>query len=268
MSNFWQRLVTGIVFIAVMVSAILIGPATLFAFGAVAAAIGISEYHRILTHGKLPLPSKWLALIAAVFVFAISWQAVFDGRFWALVPFIWMMLLTIELLRKQEDVFQRMALALFAQVWIVLPFALMIQLATMGGEYQAWVILGFFILLWTNDTGAYVTGRLFGRNKLAPQISPGKTWEGFAGGVILSFVAAWLIPSVTFVLLDRDWFVIAGIVTFFSNAGDLVESALKRRCGVKDSGAIMPGHGGILDRFDGALLSVPLIVAYLLFTNY
>jgi len=122
-------------------------------------------------------------------------------------------------------------------------------------------------LLWTNDTGAYLSGRSFGKHKLAPKISPGKTIEGFIGGVILALVLAYFMPVITGELTETRWIVIAFIIAVFSNAGDLVESMLKRSCGVKDSGAILPGHGGILDRFDGILLAVPVILAYLLLSN-
>jgi phosphatidate cytidylyltransferase len=268
MSNFWQRLLTGIVFLVVMISAMFLDATSWFAFTAFAALVGLSEYHTILVSGKLASPSKVLAWSAAAAVLVVSWFAINDARLWAIVPFVWMIVLTIELFRKQDEVFVRMVLALFGQVWIVTPFVLLLTLSTIDGIYEPWRVLGFFILLWVNDTGAYIFGRSFGKHKLAPQLSPGKTWEGFAGGVLLSFVAAAILPTLTNVLQNHDWYFIAGIVAIFSNAGDLAESALKRRCGVKDSGTILPGHGGILDRFDGVLLSVPLIVAYLLFTNY
>lgn len=268
MSNFWQRLITGIVFLVVIISAMFLDAAAWFAVTAFAAVVGLSEYHNILVAGKLASPSKILAWFAASVVLGVSWFAIDDPRLWAIVPFVWIAVLTLELFRKKDEVFMRMVLALFGQVWIVLPFALLLTLSVIDGVYEPWRLLGFFILLWVNDTGAYISGRSFGKHKLAPLLSPGKTWEGFAGGVLLSFIAAALLPEFTAVLQTRDWFFIAGIVALFSNAGDLVESALKRRCGVKDSGTIMPGHGGILDRFDGVLLSVPLIVAYLLFTNY
>jgi phosphatidate cytidylyltransferase len=268
MSNFWQRLITGIVFLVVIISAMFLDAAAWFAVIAFAAVVGLSEYHMILVAGKLASPSKVLAWCAAGVVLGLSWFAITEPVLWALIPFVWMAVLTVELFRKQDEVFLRMVLALFGQVWIVLPFALLLALSSIDGVYEPWRLLGFFILLWVNDTGAYISGRSFGKHKLAPLLSPGKTWEGFIGGVILSFVAAALLPEFTDVLQARDWFFMAGIVALFSNAGDLAESALKRRCGVKDSGTIMPGHGGILDRFDGVLLSVPLIVAYLLFTNY
>jgi phosphatidate cytidylyltransferase len=268
MSNFWQRLITGIVFLVAMVSAMFLDAIAWFAFTAFAAVVGLSEYHTILRAGNLPLPLKALGWMSACVVMLVAWFAIEDPKYWLLAPFAWALVLAVELFRKAEDVFLRMVLALFGQVWIVVPFALLTTLSTIDGIYEPWRVLGFFILLWVNDTGAYIFGRSFGRHKLAPRLSPGKTWEGFAGGVLVAFGVAALLPMCTTVISNQGWFVLAAIVAVFSNAGDLAESALKRRCGVKDSGAILPGHGGILDRFDGVLLSVPLIVAYLLFTNY
>jgi len=268
MSNFWQRLITGIVFLVVMISAMFLDAIAWFAFTAFAAVVGLSEYHTILRAGNLPLPLKALGWMSACVVMLVAWFAIEDPKYWMFVPFAWALVLVVELFRKAEDVFLRMVLALFGQVWIVVPFALLTTLSTIDGIYEPWRVLGFFILLWVNDTGAYIFGRSFGRHKLAPRLSPGKTWEGFAGGVLVAFGVAALLPMCTTVISNQDWFVLAAIVAVFSNAGDLAESALKRCCGVKDSGAILPGHGGILDRFDGVLLSVPLIVAYLLFTNY
>jgi phosphatidate cytidylyltransferase len=136
------------------------------------------------------------------------------------------------------------------------------------GSYESEIVLGFFVLLWVNDTGAYLVGRSMGKHKLMPAVSPGKTIEGFVGGVMLSLAAAWGWYDFSEVLSLSDWLVMAFIVAVFSNAGDLVESLFKRNCGVKDSGNFLPGHGGVLDRFDGIMLSIPMILAYLSFTNH
>jgi len=116
--------------------------------------------------------------------------------------------------------------------------------------------LGWFILIWLNDTGAYFAGRAFGRNKLAPSISPGKTWEGWAGGMVASLAVAQVLQAL--VPVSAPWFVLALVVSIFGPVGDLTESALKRRAGVKDSGQLLPGHGGILDRFDSHIFAAPL----------
>ena len=118
-------------------------------------------------------------------------------------------------------------------------------------------------LLWTSDTGAYLVGRSFGRNKLMPLVSPGKTWEGLAGGVALTLLVGWLLARSWNELSSSQWLLGAVVVAVTATLGDLLESAFKRARGVKDSGNILPGHGGILDRFDGFLLAAPAMLVTL-----
>jgi phosphatidate cytidylyltransferase len=132
-----------------------------------------------------------------------------------------------------------------------------------NSENNARIILGFFILIWSNDTFAYLVGRSVGKTKLFQRISPGKTWEGTVGGVICTQGIAYAL-SIYFTELEPiHWHVVAVIVSVFGTLGDLVESMFKRSLGVKDSGNILPGHGGILDRFDAVLVAAPFVVAYL-----
>ncbi|EJF08600.1 CDP-archaeol synthase [Pontibacter sp. BAB1700] len=119
------------------------------------------------------------------------------------------------------------------------------------------------LLIWSSDTGAYIAGKNFGRNKLFERISPGKTWEGWAGGAILTVLVGWLLSMFFHDLELYQWIGVAIIVSVFGVLGDLVESLLKRSLGVKDSGTLLPGHGGILDRFDSLILAVPFIVSFL-----
>ncbi len=131
------------------------------------------------------------------------------------------------------------------------------------GVYNPHLLLGFFFLLWTNDTGAYLVGRSIGKHKLWERISPKKTWEGFFGGLILSIIIGYVIslyyPELNYIL----WIVMAALVSIFGTMGDLVESVFKRSIDAKDSGSILPGHGGILDRFDGVFLSTPFVLVLL-----
>jgi len=125
------------------------------------------------------------------------------------------------------------------------------------------IILGFFFLLWANDTGAYLTGILVGKHRLLERISPKKTWEGFFGGLITSVAVAWLLSGWLGEVTASGWIIIAVIVSVAGTYGDLAESMLKRSTGVKDSGTIMPGHGGFLDRFDSAIISFPLVYLFI-----
>jgi phosphatidate cytidylyltransferase len=126
--------------------------------------------------------------------------------------------------------------------------------------------MGFLIILWSNDTGAYLSGRALGRTKLFERISPNKTWEGFIGGVLLAMGVAFGLSYWFGTLTKLEWVMIAAIIGIFGTLGDLVESMLKRSLGIKDSGSILPGHGGFLDRFDGLLIAAPLV--YILLTLF
>lgn len=139
------------------------------------------------------------------------------------------------------------------------PFALLAHLVDIGHT----LMIGIMILLWTNETGAYLTGKFFGKHKMIPSISPKKTWEGLLGGIGFTLLFAWFMSMAWDVVTLPQWLIIALIVAALSTLGDLFESALKRARGVKDAGTILPGHGGILDRFDGLLLVVPGVWAYL-----
>lgn len=125
------------------------------------------------------------------------------------------------------------------------------------------MVLGYLYILWASDTGAYLAGRGFGKFKLFERISPKKTWEGSIGGLILSMITAFILSSY-YAMPGLNWYIIAGLIVVAGTLGDLTESMFKRSIGVKDSGNIMPGHGGFLDRFDGLLLSIPFVAACIL----
>lgn len=144
---------------------------------------------------------------------------------------------------------------------VALPVAGLFFIGWRGQAYDAALPLGWFVLLWTNDTAAYLFGRRFGRHKLAPSISPGKTWEGWAGGAMATLTVAYGLLGVSqgvAGLTAGQWAVLGAVVSVFGPMGDLLESALKRQAGIKDSGTILPGHGGVLDRFDSHFISAPI----------
>ena len=178
-----------------------------------------------------------------------------------------------ELYTKANDPINNWAYTMFGQMYIALPLSIINVLAfrQAGNETYFYYLLplSVFIFLWTNDTGAYVCGSLFGKHKLFPRISPKKSWEGSIGGGILVLIVAGVIgyfannSGTPHVLSIPAWVGLGLVVVFFGTWGDLVESLLKRTLGVKDSGNILPGHGGMLDRFDSSLLAIPAAVVYL-----
>jgi len=179
-------------------------------------------------------------------------------------------LLVAELYLKQEDPIQDWAYTMLSQMYIALPFSLLNVLAfnaTSNGivAFNTLLPLSIFVFLWANDSGAYCIGSLLGRHKLFPRISPGKSWEGSIGGAVVVLAVAF---AISYYLDDNmlttlEWLGLGLVVVVFGTWGDLVESLFKRTLGIKDSGSILPGHGGMLDRFDSSLLAIPAAVVYL-----
>lgn len=270
MNELVKRIVTGLLFIAVLTGSILWSPVSLAILFLFCALVGVNEFHGLLRKGGFGYAGWRTEQIGVLVLHALGFL-VFTGdasQAWLwFIPVVLILLVFQQLFQNDLRSVQSVGWALLGQIWIALPFALLSALAHLHGDFDGSTVLGFFILLWVNDTGAYVAGRLLGKHKLAPSISPGKTIEGFVGGVVLALIVAWFIGDWITLIERRDWLVIGGIIAVFSNAGDLFESVIKRSCGAKDSGTLLPGHGGILDRFDGILLSVPIVVAYLHIVN-
>lgn len=178
-------------------------------------------------------------------------------------PFIFLAFI-YELFTRSANPFQNVGFIVLGMVYIGAPFALLDFIAFDGDKFHSWTVFGLLLLTWVNDTGAYLIGSKFGKHPLHARISPKKTWEGTLGGVALTFVFAWLFCVVSGELRVQDWLVLAILVSVFGSMGDLVESMLKRSVGVKDSGNLLPGHGGVLDRFDAFIFLLPFAAAYLL----
>ncbi len=178
----------------------------------------------------------------------------------ALILIVWQFSRSLYGQNEEEDQLHNLLHSAFGLIYIIPS---MVVMAWLGSE--AWILMGIFILIWANDSFAYLVGRFLGRHKLAPRLSPKKTWEGFFGGFIFTALAAWLLDH--FLALDSiqtwHWIGLAGLVVISATFGDLFESALKRKHGLKDSGNFMPGHGGILDRIDSLLLVMPAAYLYL-----
>ena len=155
--------------------------------------------------------------------------------------------------------------------YIILPFVFITKIPFGDKGYNPKIIIGIFILIWTNDTFAYIVGKSIGKTKLFERISPKKTIEGFVGGVIFAIIASYIIAKYYIEIKEANtyiWIIIAVIVGVFGTIGDLIESKFKRIAGVKDSGIIMPGHGGILDRLDSVIFVAPIVFLFYQILNY
>lgn len=252
---------------------------------------GLLEFYSLMEKTGA-LPDKVLGTLAGItlYIWAMSnnahVSALFNDQYkgsaiLAIAMALFFFIFLRELFRNRPNPFQHIAVTLTGIIYVSLPFALLninsfvftqqpdelTEVPYFTYTYTPFIIFGIFLLIWSNDTFAYLVGSFTGKNKMYERISPGKTWEGTIGGGVLTLASSFLISKWFPVLNLMDWMVIAAIVVIFGTLGDLVESMLKRSIGVKDSGKIMPGHGGILDRFDSLILSTPFIFTYLYLTR-
>ncbi len=157
---------------------------------------------------------------------------------------------------------------LFSVIYIFIPLSLVIPIGCFENEiYNYKILFGLLILIWSSDSWAFVCGKLFGRHKLFEKISPNKTWEGFIGSIILTTITGYFISNNGFSLSQTEWMILGTLTAISATLGDLFQSMLKRESNIKDSGNILPGHGGILDRFDSILLCFPVFYLYLNYIN-
>ena len=276
MKNFITRTITGILFVACIVVCFL-NPTAMSALFALVTGLTVWEFTGLVNNRPAVSVNRFISTVAAVYWFlamvgfcsGLTPPTVFIPYLVTLVY-----LLIAELYTKAEDPVNDWAYTMMAQLYIAVPFSLLSVLAfrstPAGVMYTYLMPLSVFVFLWINDSGAYCCGSLLGRHKLFPRISPGKSWEGSIGGFVFVAAAAALIWYLTDLYGVNDlrlnlwqWIGLGLVVAVFGTWGDLVESLFKRTLGIKDSGNILPGHGGMLDRFDSSLLAIPAAVVYL-----
>lgn len=265
MKNLIIRTITGIIFIVTIIVSTLYSSLSFMLVFLLIEILSLLEFYKIAN--KQSKPQKVLGSIAGAYIFIVNflWYYFKTGGMYLslLVFFLLVFIFIIEMYRKSKQPLINIAVTLLGLIYITIPFSLLNHIAYLKGDYQGKIILGIFILMWTYDTGAYVFGMLLGKHRLFERISPKKSWEGFFGGMLSAFGIAYILTQNFDVFFKLEWYIIALIVVVFGTMGDLTESLFKRSLKIKDSGKILPGHGGILDRFDGILLSVPVIFTYL-----
>ena len=276
MKNFIIRAITGLTFAALLIGCILYHPLSLILLFSIVAALTIWEFGTIVNNHAGASMNRLISAVAGFYlVFAVGGYQLGMISTREFRPYLLTLiyLLVSELYRQEANPLKNWAYAFASQVYIALPFAL---LSVLGLHYDSFANemrydfiypLSVFIFLWMSDTGAYLVGSLLSRYfpaKLFPRISPKKSWVGSIGGCLLCLIAAWGIYAFQPEYMTIwQWMGLAFTVCVFGTWGDLVESLLKRQVGIKDSGTILPGHGGLLDRFDSALLAIPAAVVYL-----
>ncbi|MEN6618913.1 MAG: phosphatidate cytidylyltransferase [Rikenellaceae bacterium] len=270
MNNTVERTISGTIFLAIMIGALLTSP-VIFAFVMMfSIALMMIEYIQMGV-GKSFKTAQALSIISGllIYLFIFLYKGYgLDPKYLFLISFPVCGIFITLLYEKNVESYHRHPYLISAILYVALPFALTNFIIFDGaGEYKPMALLSLFIITWASDVGAYVIGMLFGQksgHKLFPSISPKKSWEGFFGGLFFAITAACLLCL--FKLTDFGLIhtiSISLIINLFGVLGDLIESQLKRNFGVKDSGKFMPGHGGLLDRFDGALISFPAAIAYI-----
>ena len=269
--NFIVRTITGVLFVAVLVTCFF-WPLSMVLLFALITGLTIWEFGGLVNQWDDIQVNRFISTVAGVYLFlAMAGYCMGITRATVFVPYLITLiyLLVAELFTKAVNPINNWAYTMLSQMYIALPFSTINVLAFQtGGEgnYNFVLPLSVFVFLWVNDTGAYCAGSLFGKNKLFPRVSPGKSWEGSVGGAILVLVVAAIVGWLT---ADGEsgwsipvWMGPGWVIVVFGTLGDLVESLFKRTLGVKDSGSILPGHGGMLDRFDSSLLAIPAAVVY------
>lgn len=269
MSTFLQRTISGSLFATAVVGSIILGRYS-FLIVFLALTIGtLIEFYKFAYKARIR-PQFLYALLLGAIIFIMNYLFAIGELgnyiFLGIIPLV-ISVFIIELFRNHNRPMHNIAFTLLGLVYVAFPFSMLNYFALSYSSYrigyQIHILLGYFILIWANDSGAYAFGMSLGRNKLFPKVSPRKSWEGLVGGLFTTVLVAWIISLFFTNVSLFHWMAIGLISAVMSIFGDLVESMFKRSLDLKDSGKFLPGHGGLLDRFDGMLLSAPIVFVYL-----
>ncbi len=275
MNNFFKRVLSAVVYGGVVIASILVHPAFFGIVFMIITALAVHEFHKLV--GSSAKATAY-ATGGGVLLFASNYFYFAHDEIakWLFLIYVAVIIAAVirELFAKEENPIHNWGYLFGSQLMIALPFSLM-NGVLMHNNY---LLLALFVMIWVNDSGAYLIGssmakRPQGNHKMFPRVSPAKSWEGLFGGIMFSLIAGYIFYRVgwtnqlgltAYPLLDA--FIFAVVVSLFGNLGDLIESLVKRTIGVKDSGKFLPGHGGVLDRFDSLLLATPIV--YFLFIYF
>lgn len=265
-SNLTQRIITAIIGAVVIISAICWNDWAYFGIFFIICLFSILEFYKnVGLDGMLPLKTygSFIALSIYALTFFVE-KGLLQSHFYFFIFPIAATAFFIKLYKKDvKKPFTNIAFTFLGVWYVAIPFALLNVIAFSKGHFSYQLIIGCLLLHWASDTGAYFAGVRFGKTKLFERVSPKKSWEGSIGGTLTALIMAYAVSIYFDDLLLWQWMVLSGIIIIAGTYGDLVESMFKRSIEVKDSGTIIAGHGGFLDRFDGLLLSTPFIVAFL-----
>jgi phosphatidate cytidylyltransferase len=268
LNNLVKRIITALLCLILIIGCLFLGEYTFFVISFAINLIALYEFYKIIPVNTIA-PNRYLGLASGSVLFIISFMVssgIFDEKLYLIMIPLLLAVFIFELFRKRENPAANIGITILGIVYISLPLSILNYLVFPAGGasgYTYRILLAYLILIWINDTAAYFSGITAGRHMLFKRISPKKTWEGFIGGMLFTFIAAWAVSELFDDLNLTDMLVFAGIVSLIGVAGDLTESMFKRSIKVKDTGKLFPGHGGILDRIDSILMTSPLIFIYL-----
>ncbi len=277
MKNLIQRTITGILFVTATIGCILFHPITFGILFAFITGLSVFEFAQLVNKVNDIKINPLITTMGGVYLFFAFWgycEGIANPPSSIFIPYLVILIyfFVSELYLKKENPVNNWAYSIMSQIFIALPLSLLNVLAFQGAEnsfveYNPILPLSVFIFIWANDTGAYCVGSIIGKHRLFERISPKKSWEGSIGGGILVLTVSLILAHYFTFISPIEWIGLALTVVIFGTWGDLVESLFKRQLGIKDSGHILPGHGGMLDRFDSAILAIPAAVVYLYSLN-
>lgn len=269
MKKLITRTLTGIVLVSVMLTAILVSQYSFVILFLLILTSGMAEFSALFENSEVK-PNRWLSYPIAILIFVLTFliaKKMVDSRFLLTVFPLFLLIMAAELYRKKTRPIENIAVSIFGIIFLAIPISLINFLVFPEFSetiiYTPQLLVALFILIWIYDSGAYLVGVSIGKHRLFERISPKKSWEGAIGGTITAILAAYFISHFIPEIKLIHWIVISILTVVSSTFGDLTESMFKRYFGIKDSGYIFPGHGGILDRFDSLFFAVPVVVTYL-----
>jgi len=265
LSNLQQRIIAGLLGGSIIIASVFFSHWSYFFIFLIIQIFSQIEFYRLVgVDGWNPL--KTFGTIIGTIIYSISFLIEIDflpfESYFIVFPILSCIFLIALYKKEHLKPFTNIAYTVLGVVYIAVPFALLNHAAFNSGGYNYQLILGLLFLLWSSDSGAYFSGKRFGKTKLFERVSPKKTWEGTLGGTAAALVVALILSHYFTSVAIHDWLLMGLIIVVVGTYGDLVESLFKRSISIKDSGTFIPGHGGFLDRFDGLLLSAPFIAAY------
>lgn len=268
MKKLITRTITGIVLVVVMLTAIVVSPYSYALLFLLILIGGIAEFNKLFSQSAVK-PNQVFSYITALVLFILTFliaQGILEYTVLFVLFPLFLIVMAAELYRKKEKPVENIAVTIFSIIYLATPLSLINFLvfpALSANTYTPKLLIALFSLIWIYDSGAYLFGVSIGKHRLFERISPKKSWEGAIGGTLTAITAAWFISGFIPEIKTMHWIVISIITVISSTFGDLTESMFKRYFGIKDSGNILPGHGGVLDRFDSLFFAAPVIVMYL-----